>query len=1099
MRRFAVTGLVAAALLVGCRAPVEKPKDEGAASLKEETRMPWTRPGADFLRTWLVCGEFPNPPHEGARHYDHTPPCIGLDTDYLADRGGEAAIQPVAGMTHTRPDGSQAAWAEHTAPKDTVDFRAIFKGRPTDDVVAYACTTIERERAGEAVLAVGSDDGVRIWLNGKVVHDHLVARGVRPDQDIVPVELAKGTNRLLVKVEQGGGGWGFVLRVFSPEQAAALGAGEMRPAIGKAPEDQPDVLAIETDSGLGLVVENPQPVLVEAVAPGGRIVAEATATRGAEVRFSTKAWPDGPFEIRVSKRVPEGPRLFRHLPWYKGDWLAQVRPLLDACDALPEKSTRVLDARLRVLGDIMLDRLGGDPRKTEAKPKPDDWKKIHGPLMEYRELAMGARAAVRPHGFVRLAWIDETDGSAQLARAYLPPSYDPAERWPMAVILHGYNPSNPPYARWWGVTNRHHGIAERHGLVVLEPHGRGNASYRGIGDADVLRAIAEAKRAFAIDDDRVYLTGYSMGGGGTWHVGTAHPELFAAIGPVYGGWDYHVWLDEDGLATLTPRQRYQNERSSSFARAEALLNTPVFINHGDADSLVEVEHSRYAVAMLQRWGYRVRYWEHPGKGHGRLGHEGELVRWFITHKRDPMPRRVRVRAARLRYATAHWVSVQRRRDPFAFIEADARITDRHTIRLDTSNVLEVRLAPGEPLLDREQPVRVVWNGEDGGLHRFLGGSVLLRAPDYAPAKVAKTPGREGPLDDVRNTPFAIVVGTASKDPRMRRFCRLRAEQARDDWTTWQHVEPRFFLDTEITNLDVRRYSLLLFGGPDENLVARKLAKDVPLTLEPDAVTIGGERFPVTDAAVRMAYPHPLNPDRYVAVTAGNSAAGMFLTDRLPDDVDFVIADGRIRTDDDLPGETFLVASGCFDGAWRYCEDYVTRGDDALRAKAPRRKAPTHLSTKVHGKRLYLSDLLEAKSEGSFAIMMRDRNWQGKPIRLGRRTYRRGIGVQVSHEPCTATYDLAGGGWTRLRATLGIEIDDPAKLEPKQKDGTRVFFIVRGDGQELFRSPTFRWNSRPVELDVDITGVEQLQLGVGNEVQWHNAATSVNWADLRLER
>jgi len=319
MRRFAVTGLVAAALLVGCRAPAEKPKDEGAAGLKDETRMPWTRPGAGFLRNWLVCGEFPNPPHEGARHYDHTPPCVGLDTDYLADRGGEAAIQPVAGMTHTRPDGCQAAWGEHTAPTDTVDFRAIFKGRPTDDVVAYAYTTVERERAGESV------------------------------------------------------------------------------------------------------------------APGGKIVAEATAARGAEVRFSTKAWPDGPFEIRASKRVPEGSRLFHHLPWYKGDWLAQVRPLLDACDALAEKPTRLLDARLRVLGDIVLDRLGGDPRKR--KPKPGGWKKIHSPLIEYLELAMGgARGSPAPR--LRPPRLDRRDQRLRPAR----PRLSAAWLRPGRALAHGRHP-----------------------------------------------------------------------------------------------------------------------------------------------------------------------------------------------------------------------------------------------------------------------------------------------------------------------------------------------------------------------------------------------------------------------------------------------------------------------------------------------------------------------------------------------------------------------------------------------------------------------------------------------------------------------------------
>jgi len=133
-------------------------------------------------------------------------------------------------------------------------------------------------------------------------------------------------------------------------------------------------------------------------------------------------------------------------------------------------------------------------------------------------------------------------------------------------------------------------------------------------------------------------------------------------------------------------------------------------------------------------------------------------------------------------------------------------------------------------------------------------------------------------------------------------------------------------------------------------------------------------------------------------------------------------------------------------------------------------------------------------------MVRDRNWQGRAIKLGRMTYPGGIGVSVWHEPCTATYDLTGGGWKRLRAVIGIEIDrKPEDLQQKQKDGTRVYFVVRGDGKELYRSPTFRWDSGPVEMDVDVAGVRMLELEVANETTWHNAASSVNWAGIRLEK
>jgi dienelactone hydrolase len=1079
-------------VLAGCIAPdrVDGTKSD-LPDPKNESRMPWEPSLGGYLRTWLLCGEFPNPPHEGAREYDHTPPCVGLETDYLAEHGGETSIAPQAGMQHKRPDGTVAEWFEYTSPRDVVDFNTALRGRPTTNVVAYGYATVNAEEAGEALLAVGSDDGVRIWLNGDLVHDHLVARGVRPDEDLVAVTLKEGGNSLLVKVEQGGGGWGFILRVLTEAQALALDAGEITPKLEPSPKGKPHTLVVSVDTGAGRQVRPGEAVTIVAVSPEHPTVVRVEKKRSEVLRVDAADWPDGPYELQLSHTLSDGTQVTKYINWYKGDWAAQVEKLLAACDALPANPTKEADLRLKVVGVLVRDRLGG-------KRPPDGWKQIHGLLMEHLEITLGDRAVLRPHGFRRLAWIDPVDDSAQYARAYLPAGYDAAEAWPMVVNLHGYNPPNPEYIRWWGVTNRHNGMADREGVVVLEPHGRANTGYRGIGDTDVLRAMAEAKAKFRVDPDRVYLMGYSMGGGGTWHVGTRHPEEFAAIGPIFGGWDYHTWIDAEDYHELTPERRFDEERWSSFAQADSLLTTPVFVNHGDSDTLVEVDHSRYAVRMLQRWGYNIRYWEHPGKGHGGLGCERELVRWFLTHKRDSMPRRVRVRSGWLETASAHWVRVEQSEKPREFIVVDACVTDRHTVVLNTQNVLEVRLTPGEPILDRQAPVRVVWNGRSMGNVSFQDGTLVLRARGYRPGKTPKRPELAGPISDVQTTPFLIVCGTTSQDEAMRRFCELRAEAIRDGWTTWQHVVPRYALDTEVTDQQMRSLSLILVGGPADNAVTRKLIDRIPLALQYDSITIGGARFAARDAAVQVVCPNPLNPDRYVTVIAANSAKGMFFTDQLADHVDYVIADGRMA-DDDEPWENYLVVSGSFDHDWQYRDAFARRGDPALRLAAPGRNVPQHLDAKAQGPVLYLSDVLETKAAGGFQSMMRDRNRQGNPIVLGGKTYARGIGLGVGHQACTATYDIADTGWQRLRATIGIEIDDPEKLEPKQKEGTRVFFIVRGDGKQLYRSPTFRWDSRPVDMDVDVSGVKELELEVGNEVTWHNAARSVDWADLRFER
>jgi len=379
--------------------------------------------------------------------------------------------------------------------------------------------------------------------------------------------------------------------------------------------------------------------------------------------------------------------------------------------------------------------------------------------------------------------------------------------------------------------------------------------------------------------------------------------------------------------------------------------------------------------------------------------------------------------------------------------------------------------------------------------------MALRAPGYEPAEFRKTRQIEGPISHVKVTPFAIVAGTAAKDPRMRRFVRRQAEYEKRGWKDWQRVEPRYFLDTEITDKQIRKYSLLLIGGPEENLVTRKLIRQIPLAIGPDSVTIDGQKIVAPDAGVAMVYPHPLNPDRYVCVKAATSPDGMFLVGETPGDVDFAVVDGCIEVERRGPqSEKLYAASGYFDRHWRYREELVVRGDPALREKAVRLKVPKYLTAAVPGKRLMLSDLLETRASGFFRDMRRDVNWQREPITLGGKTYARGIAVKGWAEARSfAVYDLTGGNWRRLRAVVGIEVDEPEKIREWAKKNTGLAFHVRGDGRELYRSPVFTTDAPPVELDVDISNVKELEIEVTNEHKAWTAEKSVNWADIRLEK
>ncbi len=89
--------------------------------------------------------------------------------------------------------------------------------QPNEQAVAYGLTYLYSPEDREAVLLLGSDDGVRLWVNDLLVHTNPTYRGAYPDQDRVKVSLKAGWNKVLIKVLQGAGGWGYYLRIPDPK------------------------------------------------------------------------------------------------------------------------------------------------------------------------------------------------------------------------------------------------------------------------------------------------------------------------------------------------------------------------------------------------------------------------------------------------------------------------------------------------------------------------------------------------------------------------------------------------------------------------------------------------------------------------------------------------------------------------------------------------------------------------------------------------------------------------------------------------------------------------------------------------------------------
>jgi len=166
---------------------------------------PYT-PG-EWIKSWLLCGPFPlHVSPESAGDYKHLP---GFETDFLKAHGGETKLRVKPDQIETYQGGA-ARWVRYSSPDSVISLDKAVS--TADYVVAYGYCEIETPQERVCYLALGSNDGGRLWLNGEPVWDYPEGRGVKPDNDILPVLLKKGCNTLLIKMEERGNVWGFCMR-----------------------------------------------------------------------------------------------------------------------------------------------------------------------------------------------------------------------------------------------------------------------------------------------------------------------------------------------------------------------------------------------------------------------------------------------------------------------------------------------------------------------------------------------------------------------------------------------------------------------------------------------------------------------------------------------------------------------------------------------------------------------------------------------------------------------------------------------------------------------------------------------------------------------
>lgn len=435
----------------------------------------------------------------------------------------------------------------------------------------------------------------------------------------------------------------------------------------------------------------------------------------------------------------------------------------------------------------------------------------------------------------------EIDDSEQPYALYLPENFNPDKTYPLVVMLHGAM-SNHRLAlkRVFGKTNlpgesdaeasRYFPEWDNVQYIVVAPFARGTMGYVGIPEEDVIQVIEKCREDFDINENRIYLTGLSMGGGGTLYIGLSRPDLFAAIAPV---------------CPAPP--------AGFFDLTENALNLPVALHQGGADPVVRPEGSRRIVDELRSMGTMVEYYEYPGVQHDSWANAyagGNIFKWFDGIERDPYPREVRYATKWYKYNSAYWVTIDKM-TPGTLARINARFTGPNQVEIRADNLEAFTLALKEhPSFNPSELLTVKINGQELNSLPGFNHSFRLTEGGWEPGRyvapvVAKKPGLEGPMYEVVTERHIYVYGTRNASgPDEVQQRRKIAKQAADfsisfgSYEQQSKITPRVIADHRVSRNDKLYSNMVLFGTKETNSVLAEMADELPMHLDTSSDTLG---------------------------------------------------------------------------------------------------------------------------------------------------------------------------------------------------------------------------------------------------------------------
>jgi len=413
------------------------------------------------------------------------------------------------------------------------------------------------------------------------------------------------------------------------------------------------------------------------------------------------------------------------------------------------------------------------------------------------------------------------------------------------------------------------------------------------GRLDALEVLDIAKATFQPDPQKIYLTGHSMGGHGTWFLGATYPATWAGIAPCSGYPTLKGYGSADGMipdSSQSPMEQMllrASNQSDVVKLAGNYKSSGVYILHGDSDRVVSVNYARQMKKVLAEFHTDMSYYEYPGGEHW-FGDQSvdwkPLFDFFKWHKRlpDSLIDRIDFITANPGISSQYrWATILQQQHPLQYSHLQlTRNTRQPMITGTTKNIrlLKLQLAQfGDQAtvrirLDNQNAIEYTTHSDNDSLFLVYENSAWVITGQ--PALTQKGPHRYGTFKEAFNNRMVFVYGTSGhKEENEWSFNKARFDA--ESWYYRGNGAVDIVADKDFSISKFANRGVVLFGNAATNTAWKILLNDCPLQVTRNVITAGDKRLEGDDLAACFVWPLRNSASTSVAVVSGTGLKGMY--------------------------------------------------------------------------------------------------------------------------------------------------------------------------------------------------------------------------------